>query len=363
MTCVIRNLVNDFTFPTSVWVLAVVTVALIWGVGPTLLMIVSGLLALDWLFVGPTDTLSMVSWPNIIQLLPFAIAGLGVALITSQLERSRRQARMAEQHLQEYADVLEVTNQRLEETNRQLERANRIKDRFLSITSHELKTPVTAILGQSQLLQRRLMKRQQPVTEVANVTTTLDQIEKQTWRLTNLIDALLDVSRIQSGKLTLNKQVEDINDLCRAVVDDQRLVTERDIRLTMPSVPVESMVDGERLTQVMTNLISNAAKYSSSPAPIEVFIRQEQKHVLLQVRDYGSGMTQDQLAHIFEMFYRTPEAQSSETQGLGLGLAIVKDLVERHDGRIWCESKEGKGSTFFVELPLTVPARVVTADL
>ncbi len=370
LTLIIRNLVNDFTFPTSVWVLAVVTVALVWGVGPTLLMIVSGLLAMDLLFVGPHYTLTMISWPNVIQLFPFAVAGLGVALITSQLELSRRQARMAERHLQEYADALEATNQklatanqRLEESNRQLERADRIKDRFLSITSHELKTPVTAILGQSQLLQRRLTKRQQSVVEVANVTTTLENIDKQTWRLTNLIDELLDVSRIQSGNLPLNKQIEDINEICRAVVDDQRLVTERDIRLTMPREPVELLVDGERLTQIMINLISNAAKYSSPPEPIEVSIKQEQQHILLQVRDYGNGMTQDQLAHIFEMFYRTPEAQSSEAQGLGLGLAIVKHLVEQHDGRISCESEEGKGSTFSIELPLTVPARVVTADL
>jgi signal transduction histidine kinase len=369
LTQVIRNLVHDFTFPTSVWVLAVVTVALVWGVGPTLLMIVMGLFALDLFFVGPRYTLTMISWPNIIQLLPFAVAGLGVALITSQLELSRRQARMAEQHLQKYADALEETNQRLgeanqrlEETNRQLERANRVKDRFLSITSHELKTPVTAILGQSQLLQRRVTKRQQPVIEVANVMTTLESIDKQTWRLSNLIDELLDVSRIQSGNMPLNKQITNITEICRAVVDDQRLVTGRDIRLSMPPEPVELLIDGERLTQIMTNLISNAAKYSAPPDPIEVTIRQERRHVLLQVRDYGHGMTQDQLAHIFEMFYRTPEAQSSEAQGLGLGLAIVKHLVEQHDGVIGCESEEGKGSIFFVELPLPVSSQVVTVD-
>jgi signal transduction histidine kinase len=358
LTLAIRSLVIDFTFPTSVWVLAVVVVALIWGVGPTILMIVAGLLALDLLFVQPTDTLSMISWPNIIQLLPFAVAGLGVALITSQLEQSRRKAWMAEQHLQEYTDALEETNLRLEETNHQLEEANQVKDRFLSITSHELKTPVTAILGQSQLLQRRLTKQQQQVTDVSRVTTTLENIDKQTRRLTGLIDELLDVSRIQSERLTLNKQIEDINNICQAVVEDQRLVTEREIHLTMPSESVELLVDSQRLTQIMTNLINNAAKYSSPPSPIEVSINQEQDHVLFQVRDYGNGMTKDQLTRIFELFYRTAEAQSSRTQGLGLGLAIVKDLVERHDGRVWCESEEGKGSTFFVELPVAIPVRM-----
>jgi signal transduction histidine kinase len=305
--------------------------------------------------VQPAVTLSMLSWPNIIQLLPCTVAVLGVALITSQLEQSRRKALMAEESLQEYTDALEATNQGLEEINYQLEEANQVKDYFLSITSHELKTPVTAILGQSQLLQRRLMKQQQSMTEVSKVTATLENIDKQTRRLTGLIDELLDVSRIQSRRLTLNKQVEDFNAVCRAVVEEQRLVTEREIQLTTLSEPVELMIDSQRMIQIITNLISNAAKYSLPPSPIEVSIKQEQDYVLLQVRDYGDGMAQDQLTHIFEMFYRTAEAHESSIQGLGLGLAIVKELVERHDGRIWCESEEGKGSIFFVELPLTAP--------
>lgn len=358
LTFLIRNLVTDFTLPMSAWVLAVVVVALFWGVGPTLLMLVLGLLALDLLFVQPLDTLNMLSWPNIIQLFPFIIAGLGVALITSQLEQSRRKALTAEQHLQEYAEKLEKTNERLEGTNRQLEEADQVKDRFLSITSHELKTPVTAILGQSQLLQRRLTKQQQPMTEVSRVATTLENIDKQIRRLISLIDELLDVGRIQSGRLSLNKQLEDINKICCSVVEEQRLVTGRDIQVTVLSEPIELMLDSQRITQIMTNLISNAVKYSSPPSHIEVSIKREQDRVLFEVRDYGDGMDRDQLARIFEMFYRTADAQSSSVQGLGLGLAIVKDLVVRHGGRIWCESEKGKGSIFLVALPLSAPVQI-----
>jgi signal transduction histidine kinase len=352
LTLAIKQVVTDFAYPSSVWMLAVVVVALIWGVGPTLLMIVLGLISLDLLFILPADRLSMTRWPNIIQQLPYIIAGLGVAVITSQLDRSRRRAQIVGQHLQEYADELEDTNQQLAEANRRLEEANQMKDRFLSITSHELKTPVTAILGQSQLLQRRLTKQKEPVVEVAKVKPTLESIDGQTRRLTGLIDELLDVSRIQVGKVTLNKQIEDINKICQTVVEDQRLVSGREIQLSVPSTPVELLVDSQRLTQIMINLVGNAVKYSSAPAPIEVAVRMEGDHVLFAVRDYGRGMSREQVERIFEMFYRAPEAESSKTQGLGLGLAIVKDLVERHEGRIWCESEEGKGSNFFVELPL-----------
>jgi signal transduction histidine kinase len=354
LTLAIKQVVTDFAYHSSVWMLVVIVVALIWGVGPTLLMMVLGLISLDLLFSLPADRLNMIHWPNVIQQLPYIVAGLGVAVITSQLDRSRRRAQVVGQHLQEYADELEDTNQQLTEANRRLEEADQMKDRFLSITSHELKTPVTAILGQSQLLQRRLTKQKEPVVEVAKVKSTLESIDGQTRRLTGLIDELLDVSRIQMGKVMLNKQMEDINKICQSVVEDQRLVSGREIQLSLPPAPVELLIDGQRVTQIMINLVGNAVKYSSAPAPIEVAIKQKGDHVLFEVRDYGRGMSREQVERIFEMFYRAPEAESSKTQGLGLGLAIVKDLVERHDGRIWCESEEGKGSRFFVELPLTV---------
>jgi signal transduction histidine kinase len=352
LTLAIKQVVTDFAYHSSVWMLVVIVVALIWGVGPTLLMMVLGLISLDLLFSLPADRLNMIHWPNIIQQLPYIVAGLGVAVITSQLDRSRRRAQIVGQHLQEYADELEDTNQQLIEANRRLEEADQMKDRFLSITSHELKTPVTAILGQSQLLQRRLTKRKEPFVEIAKVKPTLESIDGQTRRLTGLIDELLDVSRIQVGTVTLNKQMEDINKICQSVVEDQRLMSGREIQLSLPPTPVELLVDGQRITQIMINLIGNAVKYSSPPTPIEVAIKQKGDHVLFEVRDYGRGMSREQLERIFEMFYRAPEVESSKTQGLGLGLAIVKDLVERHGGRIWCESEEGKGSRFFVELPL-----------
>jgi signal transduction histidine kinase len=100
--------------------------------------------------------------------------------------------------------------------------------------------------------------------------------------------------------------------------------------------------------------VSNGIKYSPEDKPVEVCVCRSDKNALLQVKDHGCGIAPDEISHIFEMFYRTREAHSSTTKGLGLGLAISKDIIDRHEGRIWCESELGVGTTFFVELPLCV---------
>jgi signal transduction histidine kinase len=111
-------------------------------------------------------------------------------------------------------------------------------------------------------------------------------------------------------------------------------------------------VDRDRIVQVLVNLVSNAVKYSPVETSVQVCVYQGDDKVVIQVRDQGKGIAPEQQKHIFEMFYRTPEAQSSSKRGLGLGLAITKDIVERHNGRISFESEPGKGSTFVVELPI-----------
>ncbi|MBV9259094.1 MAG: sensor histidine kinase, partial [Ktedonobacteraceae bacterium] len=136
------------------------------------------------------------------------------------------------------------------------------------------------------------------------------------------------------------------------VVEDQRLLSGRAITLGMPEKVVRMQADCERLEQVFTNLISNAIKYSPEGSPVEVVLSMQDARVLIQIKDSGQGIPKDQQEHIFETFYRTPDAQTSSKRGLGLGLAISKNIVERHNGRIWCESEPERGSMFFVELPV-----------
>jgi signal transduction histidine kinase len=329
---------------SSAMVLPVLFLALFWGVGPALFAILVSIVALDYLFVHPLYTISP-SLNTIIQFLPFIISGLIVAIITAQREQARLNSLAAEWELQAYASHLEEVNQKLED-------ANRVKDRFMSIASHELKTPITTIRGQAQLTLRRLAKQKDLPPELSEVHIALEKINEQTGRLTSLIDDLLDMSSIRAGKIELRKKKSDLRTLAEGVIDDLRLMTGRTISLQFPETPVNVNVDADRLSQVIVNLVNNAVKYSPDGRPVEVSISQQEKTALLQVRDRGKGIAKDQQDRIFDTFYRTPEAESSSKRGLGLGLSISKEIVERHGGRIWVESTPGKGSTFFVELPL-----------
>lgn len=342
-TLYVTKVFGQFFFPSTFSIIVIVVAALFWGAGPAIWSILLNAAALYYFFVLPLSSYDYSNWRDALQLLPFVGSGLVIALITAQRERARFQAMATEIELQSYAQELEATNRRLED-------ANQMKDRFLSIASHELKTPVTTIRGQAQLMLRRISK-QKDLEHMDGVASTLERINDQTSRLTVLIDELLDVSSIRAGKAVLNRRLCDVTSLCHEVVEDQRLLTERAVILDAPTEPINIKLDVDRFSQVMTNLISNAIKYSPDDMPVEVSIKPGAHDVLFTVHDYGRGIAKDQQEHIFETFYRTPDAQSSAKRGLGLGLAITKDIVERHNGRIWCQSEPRKGSTFYVELP------------
>jgi signal transduction histidine kinase len=277
--------------------------------------------------------------------LPFFLIGILIAIISGQREAARRRALFAEHALKEHADTLEQANQELIEVNE-------MKDQFISMASHELKTPITTIRGQAQLMLRRLTKQKELSQEFADVRTALEKIDEQTYRLSALVDDLLDLGSIRAGKIELRLDRCDLCEICRGVVDEQCVLTGRVIEVELPEAPVMLEADSERLSQVGTNLVSNAIKYSLDGSPVKVSVVRQENTARLAVQDFGQGMEKEQLKHIFEPFYRAPEAQSSKKSGWGLGLVICKDIIERHGGRIWCESREGEGSTFYVELPL-----------
>ncbi|GCE11495.1 hypothetical protein KTT_13540 [Tengunoibacter tsumagoiensis] len=354
----LQHFLGHFQFPATLFMLAVLFSALLWGTGPALFTLILSTIGLGYCFLTDSFAFFDHTWPErvtaisnlfddwhtTVQLLPFVFSGLTIALITSQRERARLQALATEQDLQEYARELELINKRLEA-------ADQSKDHFLSVASHELKTPITTIRGQAQMMLRRISKQAKSTSDVEGVELALERINEQTGRLTSLIDELLDVSSIRAGKTVLHKRSCDLRHLCRDVVDDQRLLTIRQIQLDVPAGPVKIEIDVDRISQVIINLVSNALKYSPDGSPVLVVVRAEKDHVLLMVSDKGQGIASDHLEHIFESFYRTPDAEASKKHGLGLGLAIAKDIVERHEGSIWCESEPGEGSTFYVKLP------------
>ena len=344
-TLFLQKMLSWLSFPGAFLILSILFLALLWGAGASLFALLLSTLLLDYYFVPPIGHIMPTTWNAAAQLVPFIIVGLAIALITAQRERARLNALGAEQELHAYAEELEIANRKLEE-------ANQTKDQFLSIASHELKTPITSIRGHAQLTMHRLTKQKDLSPEMQEIGATLKKIDDQTTRLTSLIDELMDVSSIRAGKLELRKQRCDLRHICRTVVEDQRLLSGRAITLGMPEKVVKMQADCERLEQVFTNLISNAIKYSPEGSPVEVTLSVQGAKTLIQIKDSGKGIPKDQQEHIFETFYRTPDAQTSSKRGLGLGLAISKNIVERHNGRIWCESEPERGSMFFVELPV-----------
>jgi PAS domain S-box-containing protein len=230
------------------------------------------------------------------------------------------------------------------------EQALNLRDQFLSLAAHELKTPLTAILGNIELFKRRA-SREQSLSE--GMLRTFRVIEDQTNRLNQMVFSLLDVSRIEMGQLTIERQPVDVCALVRRVVDEvQPTLSEHQMQARCLSEPLVIQGDALRLEQVLQNLIQNAVKYSAPTAPIVVEVSQRERHVCIVVRDTGIGIPPSSLSHVFERFYRAPNVDQSNISGTGIGLYVVKQIIKLHGGEVVVESIEGEGSTFTVMLPL-----------
>ena len=231
------------------------------------------------------------------------------------------------------------------------ERMGRMKDEFLATLSLELRTPLSAILGWSQLLQ-------QDTPDAAMLQEGLEVIERNARVQTQLIADLLDMSRIISGKLRLDVQQVDLASVISAVLDSIRPAAEfKQIRLQKMLDPIVGPVSGDpnRLQQIVWNLLSNAIKFTPKGGRVEVLLERVNSHVEITVSDTGQGIVPDFLPHVFDRFRQADASTTRHQGGLGLGLAIVKQLVDLHGGHVTAKSRgEGQGATFSVMLPLTV---------
>ena len=254
----------------------------------------------------------------------------------------------------------------------EIERLSHLKDEFLAVASHDLRTPVTSIKGYIQLLQRNLSRYQQAQlvhqdgigetksSEVAFLDNSLQLIAKvlnQVNRLNELINRLLDFSRITEGQLRLQYNQEvDLIKLVMEVVAALSLTSEKHYVLMQPvhSDSILVSCDVTRIEQVLNNLVSNAIKYSPDDTTITIGLElaSQGQEVLIWIKDEGYGISQEQQSHLFERFYQVRNEQNATKGGLGLGLYISAEIVKQHGGRIWVESKEGQGSTFYIALPV-----------
>ena len=256
----------------------------------------------------------------------------------------------------------------------------RMKDEFISVVSHELRTPLTAIRGSLGLVAGGLL-----TTQPQKAQRMLEIAAGNTDRLTRLINDILDIERIESGKIQMEKEVCNVRDLMVQTVEDMQSMAQKEgVTLAVSPIEAQIQVDRDRIIQVFTNLISNAIKFSPPNTTVEIvaelqgaeeFLSEERfnstlfcspvplvtksKQILFKVSDRGRGIPEDKLETIFGRFQQVNASDSRDKGGTGLGLAICRSIVQQHEGSIWVESKLGEGSTFCFTLPFLSKSREV----
>lgn len=255
------------------------------------------------------------------------------------------------------AVITDVTEQvqarnKIENLAQRLKEAVKARDEFLSIASHELKTPLTSLKLLTQLFQRSRSRSDTKIYNPDRVDYLVDQSERQVSRLIHLVDDMLDISRIRTGKLSINREPVDLCDLVSEVMDRLKpsMIQAGSPPEFICAEKIEGLWDQFRMEQVITNLLTNAMKYGNNK-PVRIRLEKTHKDLVrISVEDRGIGIHKEAQNKIFDRFERAMDAKN--ISGLGLGLFISKQIVESHGGRIWVQSEIEKGSTFFVELPI-----------
>lgn len=239
------------------------------------------------------------------------------------------------------ADVLGNAVIRMRDNLRKYEQR---KDDFIKMASHELKTPVTTIKGYVQLLQTRVQDKDLFLSD------SLATIDRQVSKLTKLIIDLLDATKIDTGKLPINKETFRVNEVIDTMAKDIRNISTHKIIVHQHADPV-ILADKDRIIQVFSNLIDNAVKYSPGSSEIVIEVNTDRDMAIISIRDHGIGIAAGEEDKIFDRFYRVEGKNESTFPGFGIGLYIVREIVSLHHGNVWVKSEKGKGSVFFVALP------------
>ncbi len=246
--------------------------------------------------------------------------------------------------------ALAMDNARLYE---EAQSAIRIRDQFFTVASHELKTPLTTMMGYAELLYRMLPPGGQANERYSRAVRT---IYEQTERLNRMINALLDVSRIENGQLTLERGMVDLCELtARLARDLAQGLTRHALEFSGPGSPVVIDGDALRLEQALQNLIQNAVKYSPHGGRVQVRVEPRGKMAAVSVEDEGIGVPEEDMPRLFDRFYRARNAETWHISGMGVGLYVVREIVALHGGRVEVKSREKEGSTFTMMLPLLQP--------
>ncbi|MCX6664120.1 MAG: PAS domain-containing sensor histidine kinase, partial [Euryarchaeota archaeon] len=257
--------------------------------------------------------------------------------------------------------IYDELNKNLWLQNVKLQKLNETKKTFLKTTSHELRTPITSIKGYVQMLMKKTLGE---INEEQR--KSLDVILRNTNRLDQVIQNILDASSLESGsmkfiprKVNPRMLVEEITKTMEPFANKKEMTINVNLEKNLPDL----MIDGERIKQVLINLVDNAIKFSSDGSMIHIKARKEKEDVLFEVQDFGQGIPKDKQGMIFESFYQADSGDDRKFGGAGLSLALSKGIVRSHGGDIWFESTEGTGSTFLFTLPIQSICDIENTDL
>jgi PAS domain S-box-containing protein len=234
--------------------------------------------------------------------------------------------------------VVDITEQKQNDLRR---------SKFIGMVSHELKTPLTALKAYVQLLNTWAKKQKDSFTIGA-----LSKVEKQVKKMLNMINSLLNLSGAEAGKIHLNKQEFILDKLINEVIEETLFITSSHNIIMAPCENISINADREKIEQVLVNLLSNAAKYSGTKAPIEFGCALHENMVEVSIKDQGMGIAKADIEKLFLPHYRVESKETEKIAGFGIGLYLCSEIINRHNGKIWVESELGEGSTFKFSLPL-----------
>lgn len=234
--------------------------------------------------------------------------------------------------------IHEITEKKLDEIR---------KNDFIGIVSHELKTPLTSIKTYIQLMQAKFS-----TTEDDFLSKILEKADLQINKMTTMINGFLDISRLESGKIHINRQLFDLSDLLKAAEEETTATVDSHITVFAPIRSVQVNADRDKIEQVIHNLISNAVKYSPAGSTIRISCTSDDTFAYVSVKDQGKGIKPEDIAHIFDRYYRVEGEEMQSISGFGIGLYLCSEIINHHHGSVWVESEVGAGSDFIFSLPL-----------
>lgn len=277
-----------------------------------------------------------------------------IAILANQLGQALENARLFEKTWRAHQELEKKVTERTRELTLALEEVKKISRRktdFVSSVSHELRTPLTSIKGYAAIL---LTGKLGALPE--DVRLRLEKINRHSDELAQFVNDLLDIARIESGRMAMKKEALDLNNIIAEISDLlSAQLKEKQIALN-PAVEKDAKLvsaDYSQIKRVFINLIDNAVKFTPPKGKITIAAHKLERDVQIDIIDTGCGMTEEEQANLFQEFYRIDNPINQQTKGTGLGLALVKNIVEAHNGKVWLKSKAGQGSTFSFTLPLS----------